>query len=251
MARDECSQGGRTGYVRSLILPVTRSRAVYLGGMASGNEVALAKPLLRGVLHQGAFPVSLVLGTLLIAFSEGASRRTAASVFAGSVAACLGVSALYHRGTWAPPVRLVMRRLDHAGVYFLIAGTYTPVCLLALEGAWRFAVLAIVSSAAGAAIVLMLAWDEAPNWLAATLGIVIGWSGVALLPQLVTRLEPAAIVLLALGGTAYTAGAIVYARRRPNPAPTVFGYHELFHALTILGLACQYVAIAVFVIGAG
>jgi hemolysin III len=219
--------------------------------MASADEAVLAKPLLRGVLHQGAFPVSLVVGTLLIAFSEGASRQAAASVFAGSVAACFGVSALYHRGTWAPRVRLVLRRLDHAGVYLLIAGTYTPVCLLALEGAWRFAVLAIVSIAAGAAIVLILAWPAAPNWVAASLGIVIGWSGVALLPQLATRLEPAAIGLLALGGIAYTVGAIIYARRRPNPAPTVFGYHELFHALTILGVACQYVAIAVFVIGAG
>jgi hemolysin III len=219
--------------------------------MARANEAVLAKPLLRGVLHQGAFFVSLVVGTLLINFSEGASRQTAASVFAGSVAACFGVSALYHRGTWAPHVRLVLRRLDHAGVYLLIAGTYTPVCLLALEGAWRFAVLAIVSTAAGAAIVLILAWDAAPNWVAASLGIVIGWSGVVLLPQLATRLEPAAIVLLALGGIAYTVGAIIYARRRPDPAPTVFGYHELFHALTILGVACQYVAIAVFVIGAG
>jgi hemolysin III len=251
MARHKCSQGGRTGYVRTHILPAARAGALYLGGMASAGEAVLAKPLLRGVLHQGAFPLSLVAGTLLIAFSEGASRQTAASVFAGSVAACFGVSALYHRGTWAPHVRLVLRRLDHAGVYLLIAGTYTPVCLLALEGAWRFAVLAIVSTAAGAAIVLILAWDAAPNWVAASLGIVIGWSGVALLPQLATRLEPAAIVLLALGGIAYTVGAIIYARRRPDPAPTVFGYHELFHALTILGVACQYVAIAVFVIGAG
>lgn len=235
----------------TLSLPAARASALYLGGMASADEAVLAKPLLRGVLHQGGFFVSLMAGTLLIAFSEGASRQTAASVFAGSVAACLGVSALYHRGTWAPHVRLVLRRLDHAGVYLLIAGTYTPVCLLALEGAWRFAVLAMVSTAAGAAIALILAWDAAPNWVAAALGIVIGWSGVALLPQLATRLEPAAIVLLALGGIAYTVGAIIYARRRPNPAPTVFGYHELFHALTILGLACQYVAIAVFVIGAG
>jgi hemolysin III len=219
--------------------------------MVTANEAVAPKPLLRGVLHQTAFFVSLVVGTLLIGFSEGASRQTAAAVFAGSVALCFGVSALYHRGTWAPNARVLLRRLDHAGIYLLIAGTYTPVCLLVLDGAWRYTVLAVVAAAAAAAIVVMVAWVSAPNWFAAALGIGVGWIGVLLLPQLATRLAPTAVVLLALGGIAYTAGAIVYARRRPNPAPTVFGYHELFHALTILGVACQYVAIAVFVIRAG
>ena len=216
--------------------------------MVSASEAVPAKPLLRGVLHEAAFPVSLVVGALLIGFSEGARQQAAAAVFAGSVAVCFGVSALYHRVTWAPHVRLVMRRLDHAGVYLLIAGTYTPVCLLALEGPWRFVVLAVVSTAAGAATILKVAWVAAPSWLAAALGIGIGWVGVPLLPQLATQLEPAAIVLLGVGGVAYTLGAVVYARRRPNPVPTVFGYHELFHALTIVGVACQYVAIAFFVI---
>jgi hemolysin III len=214
-------------------------------------QSTLAKPLLRGVLHQAAFTVSLVVGTLLIVASQGGSEHTAAAVFAGSVAACFGASALYHRVSWTPPVRLWMRRVDHAGIYVLIAGTYTPVCLLALEGAWRFVVLAIVSVAAAAAIALKFAWVAAPKWLAAAIGIGLGWVGVALLPQLATRLNPAAISLLALGGIAYTVGAVVYARRRPNPAPSVFGYHELFHALTIVGVACQYVAIAFFVIHAG
>lgn len=216
--------------------------------VSSLNEPVPPKPLLRGVLHEAAFAASLVVGTLLIAFSEGGRQQAAAAVFAGSVAACFGMSALYHRVTWRPHVRLLIRRLDHAGVYLLIAGTYTPVCLLALEGAWRFVVLAIVSTAAVAAIVLKFAWVAAPNWLAAALGIAIGWVGAALLPQLATRLEPAAIVLLGLGGIAYTVGGVIYARRRPDPAPAVFGYHELFHALTILGVACQYVAIAFFVI---
>jgi hemolysin III len=219
--------------------------------MVTASEAVAPKPLLRGVLHQGAFFASLVVGALLVGFSEGASRQAAAAVFAGSVALCFGVSALYHRGTWAPHARVVLRRLDHAGIYVLIAGTYTPVCLLVLDGAWRYTVLAVVATAAAAAIVVMVSWVNAPNWFAAALGIGVGWIGVLLLPQLASRLEPAAVVLLALGGVAYTVGAIVYARRRPNPAPTVFGYHELFHALTILGVACQYVAIAVFVIRAG
>jgi hemolysin III len=203
------------------------------------------------VLHQAAFSVSLVVGTLLIVGADGARRNAAAAVFAGSVAACFGASALYHRVTWTPRLRLWMRRVDHAGVYLLIAGTYTPVCLVVLDGAWRLVVLVLVCVGTGAAIVLKFAWVQAPKWLAAVLGITLGWAGVAVLPQLAARLNPAAVALLGIGGLAYTAGAIIYARRRPNPFPAVFGYHELFHAMTIVAAACQYVAIAFFVIRAG
>jgi hemolysin III len=218
---------------------------------SSSIHPGLAKPLLRGVLHQIGFSISLVLGTLLIVGSGGASEHVAASVFAGSVTVCFGLSALYHRVNWKPRVRLWMRRADHAGVYLLIAGTYTPICLLALDGAWRFVVLAVVWVAAAAAIIFKFVWVDAPKWLAAVIGIALGWAGVALLPVLATRVHPAAIVLLALGGIAYTVGAVIYARRRPDPAPSVFGYHEIFHALTIVGVSCQYVAIAFFVIRAG
>jgi hemolysin III len=214
-------------------------------------QPSLEKPLLRGVLHQCAFAVSLVVGTLLIVGADGARGHTAAAVFAGAVAACFGISALYHRVTWAPRVRLWMRRVDHAGIYLLIAGTYTPICLLALDGALPLAVLAVVWAGAAAAIVLNLVWVTAPKWLAAAIGVGLGWIGVALMPQLAARVGTAAVVLLTLGGVAYTAGAIVYAWRRPNPAPAVFGYHELFHALTIVAVACQYVAIAFFVVRAG
>ena len=217
----------------------------------SPAQPALAKPLLRGVLHQAAFTVSLVIGTLLIIGAEGARRHAAAAVFAGSVAACFGASALYHRVTWTPRLRLWMRRVDHAGVYVLIAGTYTPVCLLVLNGPWRLVVLATVWAGAAVAILLKFVWVAAPKWLAALIGIALGWVSVALLPQLITRLNPAAVALLGVGGIAYTAGAIIYVRRRPNPAPAVFGYHELFHALTVVAVACQYVTIAFFVIRAG
>jgi hemolysin III len=144
-----------------------------------------------------------------------------------------------------------MRGIDHAGVYLLIAGTYAPVCLLVLDGAWRMVVLVMVCVGAGAALVLKFAWVEAPKWVAAVLGMALGWAGVAVLPQLATRLNPAATALLGVGGLAYTTGAIIYARRRPNPLPAVFGYHELFHALTLVAVACQYVAIAFFVIRSG
>jgi hemolysin III len=211
----------------------------------------LAKPKLRGVLHQIGFVIAVTLAPLLIVGADGGRRRLAAAVFGGSVAACFGASALYHRVTWTPGVRLWMRRIDHAGVYVLIAGTYTPVSLLVLRGAWRPVILTIIWVCAVAAIVLKFVWVGAPKWLAAAIGLGLGWVAVVVLPQLVGRLNPAAIILLVVGGLAYSAGAVVYARRRPDPAPAVFGYHELFHALTIVGVACQYVAIAFFIVRAG
>jgi len=203
------------------------------------------------VLHQAAFIVAVVLAPLLIVGADRGRPRLAAAVFAGSVAACFGASALYHRVTWTPRVRLWMRRIDHAGVYLLIAGTYTPVSLLVLSGAWRPVVLTIVWAGAAAAIILKFVWVHAPKWLAAAIGLALGWVAVVALPQLIIHLDPAAVTLLVVGGLAYTAGAIVYARRRPDPAPAVFGYHELFHALTIVGVACQYVAIAFFIVRVG
>jgi hemolysin III len=204
----------------------------------------VAKPLLRGVLHQGAFFVALAVAPLLIIYADGTRAKAASAVFAASVVACFGASALYHRVTWTPRVRLWMRRVDHAGVYLLIAGTYTPVTLLVLRGAWRPTILAIVWGGATAAIVLKFAWVGAPKWLAVAIGLALGWVAVVALPQLVTRLDAWAAALLIIGGLAYTVGALVYARRRPDPIPEVFGYHELFHALTIVAVACQYVAIA-------
>jgi hemolysin III len=200
------------------------------------------------VLHQVAFFASLAAAPLLIFGADGGRARLAAAVFAGSVAACFGASALYHRVTWTPQVRLWMRRVDHAGVYLLIAGTYTPVSLLVLRGAWRPAILAIVWTGAAAAIVLKFLWVGAPKWLAAAIGIGLGWVAVAALPQLISHIDPVGVTLLVVGGLAYTAGAVVYARRRPDPAPAIFGYHELFHALTIVAVVCQYVAIALFVV---
>jgi hemolysin III len=219
--------------------------------VGQGSERVLERPLLRGVFHQVGFAVSLVVGTLLIVGADGARGHVAAAVFAGAVAACFGASALYHRITWTPRFRPWMRRVDHAGVYLLIAGTYTPVCLLVLRGDWRLIVLATVWTCAAAAAIFKFVWVDAPKWLAVAFGITLGWVGVVALPQLATRLDPAAVALLGVGGLVYTAGALVYARRRPDPAPTVFGYHELFHVLTLIAVSCQYVAIAFFVIHAG
>jgi hemolysin III len=206
------------------------------------------RPRLRGVSHQYAFFVSLAFGGLLVAGASGAAERAATAVFAGAVATMFGVSALYHRVTWEPRARRLMRRLDHAAIYLLIAGTYTPFALLALSGVWRWTVLPIVWGGALAAIALKVAWIDGPKWLSAAIGIALGWVGVVALPQLWEHAGPTGVALLLLGGILYTAGALVYTARRPNPVPAVFGYHELFHALVIAAAACQYAAVALFVL---
>ena len=212
---------------------------------------ARAKPLLRGVLHQVSFFVALAVGALVVVFAHGTRATVSAAIFAASVVAMLGASALYHRVTWSPTVRPWMRRIDHAGIYVLIAGTYTPVGLIVVHGVLRNIVLVIVWSGAAAAILLKFIWVRAPKWLSAATGLAVGWAGVAAMPQVVQNAGWPAFALLAAGGLAYSAGAVVYALRRPDPAPDVFGYHELFHALTIVAVACQYVAIAFWVVRVG
>ena len=206
------------------------------------------RPRLRGVSHQWAFFVSLVLGGVLIAFSHGAASYVSASVFAASVAAMFGASALYHRVIWSPSARRLMRRVDHSMIYALIAGTYTPFGLLVLHGSWRISVLAVVWSGAAAAVILKIVWLDAPKWLAAVLGIALGWVGIVASPQLVHYLGLTGTLLLVGGGIFYTVGGIVYARRRPDPVPTIFGYHEVFHALVIAAVALQYGVIAFYVL---
>lgn len=214
--------------------------------VAVGVEVA-ERPSLRGVLHAVAFVVSCAVGALFVVYAP-AGRHLAAAVFAVTVSVMLGTSALYHRITWPPNRRLWMRRADHAALFLLIAGTYTPVALLGLHGAWRPTVLAVVWSGAALATLTKICWVEAPKWLSAALGIALGWVALVALPQLAHNEGLAPLFLLVAGGVAYTAGAVVYAVRRPDPLPRVFGYHELFHALTIVALSCQYVAIAVFIV---
>jgi len=159
-----------------------------------------------------------------------------------------GASALYHRVQWSPARRLVFRRVDHVGIYALIAGTYTPVGLIVLHGAWRWSVLGIVWGGALVAAVVKMSRPHAPKWVAATVAVALGWVGVIVFPQIVARLGVAPSMLLLAGGLCYTAGAIVYARRRPNPAPATFGYHEIFHLLVVAAVALQYVAVAFFVL---
>jgi len=208
------------------------------------------RPRLRGTLHQAGFIVALAVGVAFVASADGRDVAPSA-VFAASAVVMLGVSALYHRVTWSPRVRPWMRRADHAGIYLLIAGTYTPVGLLSMHGTLQRVVLAVVWAGAALAILTKLCWVRSPKWLSAVFGLTLGWVGVLALPQLERSAGPAAVAFLGAGGLAYSAGAIVYARRKPDLFPTVFGYHELFHALTLVALACQYIAIAFFVVRVG
>jgi hemolysin III len=219
--------------------------------MTTDSATPEVRPLLRGVLHQAAFFVAVAVGILVSVFADGARATFAATIFAASVVGMLGASALYHRVTWTPPVRLWMRRLDHAGIYLLIAGTYTPVGLLVVHGTTRGVVLAVVWCGAAVAIAFKFLWIGAPKWLSAVIGLALGWVGVVAMPQVWSHAGAAAVVLLGIGGVAYTLGALVYAFRRPRLVPSVFGYHELFHALTLVAVACQYVAIAFFVLRIG
>jgi hemolysin III len=222
-----------------------------MSGVApAADPPPIGRPLLRGVSHEVGFFVACLVGVALVVTLDG-RRLVAASAFAASAAAMLGASALYHRVIWTPLARRRMRRVDHAGIYVLIAGTYTAVGLLALHGDLQHVVLAIVWVGAGAAILAKIFWASSPKWLSAVFGVLLGWVGIVALPQLERNAGPAAVALLAAGGLAYTLGAIVYARRRPDPVPAVFGYHEVFHALVLVALACQYVAIAFFVVRVG
>lgn len=214
-------------------------------------DAVAMRPRLRGALHGLAFFAALVVGAIFVAAAPDGRRTASAAVFAGAAVLMLGASTLYHRVTWSARVRPWMRRLDHAGIYVLIAGTYTPVGLLVVHGAMQTAVLVIIWAGAGAATLVKFLWVGAPKWLSAVFGIALGWAGVAALPQVAQNAGIACVALLGAGGLAYTAGAVVYARKKPDPVPAVFGYHELFHALTLVALACQYVAIAFFVVRVG
>jgi hemolysin III len=218
---------------------------------ATAHPGVLHKPRLRGVLHQYAFFVSLASGTLLVLLAATTRAAVATAVYAASVSALFGTSALYHRVTWTGPARRRMRRLDHAMIFLLIAGTYTPVGLLVLHGTLATVVLAVVWGGALAGIVLELAWTRAPRWLGGTVYLALGWVAVVAMPQLFTRLGVAGGLLLVAGGLAYSAGAAVYALRRPDPAPAVFGYHEVFHLLVIAGVAAHFLAISRYALPTG
>jgi hemolysin III len=210
------------------------------------------KPELRGVLHQYGFFVSAVLGAALVVAAPGGRATVAAAVYAASVSALLGTSALYHRIDWVRPrARAWMRRLDHSMIFVLIAGTYTPFSLLVLDGTLATAILIVVWAGALGGIVLNLVWITAPKWLTASVYVALGWVAVVAMPELAAALGAVGVALLFGGGLLYTAGAVVYALKRPDPAPTVFGYHEIFHALVLAAAVAHFAVVAFYALPAG
>ena len=218
---------------------------------AVGVAQKLPKPRWRGVSHQWAFFASLLTGAALIVAAQGTREVVAMSVYAFSLSALLGTSALYHRVDWDPGPRRWMRRLDHTMIFVFIAGTYTPFALLVMEGTMAEVILVVVWASAVGGAILNLAWWDAPKWFTSLVYISTGWVAIAALPQLWAKIGPVGVGLIALGGLLYTAGAIVYATKRPDPSPEVFGYHEIFHLFVIAAAAVQYAAIAIYALPEG
>jgi hemolysin III len=219
------------------------TQAVQHGLMASIVQPPGPKPLLRGVSHQVAAAFALVGGIALVNAATGLRGALAAAVYGVALTAQFAISAAYHRPRWGTRGRLFMRRLDHAAIFMLIAGTYTPFCLLLPPETGR-PLLALVWSGALGGMVLSVAWPLAPKWLMAALTVGLGWAIVPIFPAMLGAIGWSGLALLAAGGIAYTVGAVVYATRFPDPFPRVFGYHEVFHALVIAAAICHYIAVA-------
>jgi hemolysin III len=220
--------------------------------MSSLTEVVRApaivavRPRLRGWLHVWAFAVSIAAGASLVAVTaatRGERAGFATAVYAGTVSLLFGTSALYHRVSWTPVRRALMARLDHSMIFVLIAGSYTPFALLAMPAGTGGVVLAVVWSGAVAGVALKVVWLSAPRWLTMPIYLALGWVAVFVLPELLRHGGVAAIVLLFAGGLVYTLGGLVYALRRPDPVPHVFGFHEVFHLCTVVAAICHHVAV--------
>ena len=204
--------------------------------------LSAARPSHRGRLHQLVFFLSIPAGIALVFAASSASARAGAAVYALSLTGLFGTSAAYHRLAQSLRARMWMRRLDHSMIFVLIAGSYTPMCLLVLDGAWRVVSLTVVWAGALLGVAIKMLRHEAHR-IGNALYLVLGWAVLILLPQLSARVGPLTMGLLAAGGLLYTIGAIVLTRRRPDPVPAVFGYHEVWHSLTVAAGACHYAMI--------
>ena len=211
------------------------------------RDVHYVKPRLRGWLHLVWFEVSLVVGTLLLTHTHGPSRLTAVAIYTGTVSTLFGTSALYHLGNWSPTWRGRLQRLDHLTIFFLIAGTATPAFLIAAPGAYGLSCLAVMWALTLTATTIHLAWMHAPEPLVGATFLALGWMACLALPPIWIHAGIAPAVLMVAGGLLYTAGALSYHRRRPDPVPAVFGYHEVFHAYICAAATLHYIAIALFI----
>lgn len=205
------------------------------------------KPRLRGWIHEGAFPVSILAGAILVLAASGGRERLALGIYAVSLSALLGTSALYHRVNWKrPSTRRWMRRLDHSMIFLLIAGTLTPFALLVLDGGLATGMLIAVWAGAAAGIMVELIWTDSPKWVSVGVYLAVGWIGAIAFPAIIVEAGIGAGALIAAGGILYTVGAVIYALQRPNPSPAVFGYHEIFHVLVVAAAATHFAAIALY-----
>ena len=202
---------------------------------------AEVKPTWRGWIHAGTFPVTIVAGVVLIALAQGPWAKWASAVFMLTSMLLFGNSALYHRFNWKPRTKVILKRIDHANIFLLIAGTYTPLSLLALPPDKGFVLLAIVWGGALLGIGFRVFWITAPRWLYVPIYLLLGWAAVMYLGDLLAA-SVAMMVLVIVGGVLYTVGAIVYAMKKPNPWPGTFGFHEIFHTCTVLAFMCHWTA---------
>ena len=212
------------------------------------RDVYYTKPALRGWLHLLWFGVSLVSGTLLLARAHGATRITATAIYVASVCGMFGISALYHRGSWNATWRQRLQRLDHAMIFFLIAGTATPAFLLAVRGSLGLVCLIVMWALTATATTVRMARMRTPELAAGTMFAGLGWLAGLALPWVWARAGMTSALLMIAGGLLYTAGALSYHRRWPDPIPSVFGYHEVFHVFVCAAATCQFVAIAMFTV---
>ncbi|PPG54110.1 MULTISPECIES: hemolysin III family protein [unclassified Rathayibacter] len=205
------------------------------------DSSAEVRPTWRGWIHAGLFPVAIVAGVVLIVVAEGTAAKWAAAVFATTSLLLFGNSALYHRFDWKPRTKMILKRIDHANIFLLIAGTYTPLAVLALPPAQGTLLLVLVWAGALLGIGFRVFWIGAPRWLYVPLYLLLGWAAVMYLGPL---FEASAImmVLVLVGGLCYSAGAVIYGIKKPNPVPGVFGFHEIFHALTAVAFLCHWTA---------
>lgn len=200
------------------------------------------KPTWRGWIHAGTFPLAIVAGIVLIVLADGAAAKIASAVFMAASLLLFGISAVYHRFNWSPPVKALFRRLDHSNIFLLIAGTYTPLAVCALPFPQSAILLSIIWGGATLGILFRIFWLRAPRWSYVVLYVLLGWAAMLYIVDLVNA-NVAMMVLVIVGGVSYTIGAMFYAFKRPNPVPGVFGFHELFHSCTVIAFLCHWTAI--------
>jgi hemolysin III len=223
------------------------SFADYLDVMPERQTLAAVKPKLRGWLHAGMLPVALIGGLVLVFLADNTRERTAVAIFAATGVLLFGTSALFHRGTWTPTTYGVLRRMDHSNIFLIIAGSYTPFAVLALPSSKARVLLWVVWVGALAGVAFRVIWVGAPRWLYTPIYVALGWVAVFYIPDLRSGAGLAAVLLIVAGGVLYSLGAVVYGTKWPDPSPTWFGFHEVFHSLTIAAFITHYVAVSLVV----